>query len=678
MTEWWQGDPIGPPQTGGDWWKADPVYKPEKPGVVEDVAKSVPAGLARGVAGVVGLPGFIQEGADYAASLPGWTYNRLFGSGKFEDTPSMAAGRAAMPRVGVGDVLSAENATKAIEAVTGPIYKPQTLPGEVANTVAEFAPGAVLGGGTAMQRAGQVIIPALASEAAGQATRQVAPAFEPAARAVAGLAAGVGTAIAQRPNTAGGLIREAAPSLDNATITAARQLMDDAAAQGVALTWPEVIQQVSGGATRLADVQRVVENSTGGGGVMRPFMAERAGQVEQAGNTAIGALSDVPLDPVITGMRTQAAAEAAIADRQAGINAMTRPAYQAAEPARVGPQVHAALTGDPLYARTLQEVRNNPALNATVAHLPDDAVGVIDLVQRRLRETAENARVPGQATTSNLAAANLEGARAPAIAAAETATGGVTGPYARAREVQAQLRHDMLEPMVRGPTGQIAAREQVMEQARALLPNQPAAGLDAAVSQTVRQIVRRDPDAAQNLVRTYAQTVFDEAIQNNAGGPNAFGGAKFAAVIIGNPQQARNLEAAVRALPNGHQRWEGFRRFLDVVEATGQRRPEGSATAFNQAVQDQLKRGGAVGEAAAVGATGGVGAIPRLRRWYDELRMGRNTEALARIFTDPASEALLRRLAQEPAGSGRAQALALRLTYLAGSGERSGSAKPIP
>lgn len=1030
MTDWWKSDPVYSPSKGEDeWWKAD---KASKPGVAEDVAKTIPAGLARGAAGVVGMPGFLQEYiADPVASAPGRAYNYFFGSGKFEDTPSMARGRAAAPDIGPGRVLTTENALKPVEAVTGPLYKPQTLPGEITNTLAEMLPNA-LGGGSAVQRAARVLVPTATSETAGQATRQVAPQLEPYARAAFGVAGSVGTAIGQRPGTAAGLIREAAPNLDQATVTAAKALIDEGLSRPnpVHLTWPEAIQAVTGGATRLADVQRVVENSAGGGGVMRPFMAERPGQIQRAGNEQISRLSDTQLDPIETGVRTQQAAAAAMGDTPQGqalaqtvaraaprvtpdeagavIQPALRQSYELREAVRAGEaareygaarnapadvliqtpdvpprpapvfpgeapaarapdvggrpetlgefiarnggiglergdaraagfdqwtipfrgrvakeggrgiddfwrerlieegflppdagggmsrNVHDEILGrlseeragrptyriqdqeraaqrsargasdeeayytdlaredivaaarragmssedldpafldraasrlaskqetDPLQAyenavmasaepaprggaATFGQVDATPVVRhidealqsakggirssleaarkalltpggdvdytvqglhnsrteitdaigaATRAGRNNEArelMGVQQALDRALEEVpayaqarrgfAERSRpldpfesgqplgrvverdqfdrrytLPQEAAPGAIEAGGVSAARefnAAAPAAARTSyenylasqivegsrdvTGNISadalrrtlaqredelrqfpGVVSRIQEIAGARRG--MAPVEAGPLGQVSRADQVMEQARALLPNQPASGLDATVSQTVRHIVRRDPDAAQNLVRTYAQTVFDEAIQNNASGPNAFGGAKFAAVISGNPQQARNLEAAVRALPNGHARWDGFRRFLDVLEATGQRQPAGSQTAFNTAIQDQMKRGGIVGEASAIAASAGTNIPSRLRRWYEELRLGKNTEALARIFTDPKSEGLLRQLAKEPSGSARGQALALRLLYMAGSGERSGSAKPV-
>src|SRR5262249_27121722 len=109
---------------------------------------------------------------------------------------------------------------------------------------------------------------------------------------------------------------------------------------------------------------------------------------------------------------------------------------------------------------------------------------------------------------------------------------------------------------------------------------------------------RNAPALAANLVRQHAESVFNEATQRLASGPNQFGGAKFAATIAGNPQQRRNLEAAVGALPDGDTRWRGFNRLLQVLEASGQRQRPGSMTAFNAQAMRDLEQGG-LSEAAA-------------------------------------------------------------------------------
>ena len=126
------------------------------------------------------------------------------------------------------------------------------------------------------------------------------------------------------------------------------------------------------------------------------------------------------------------------------------------------------------------------------------------------------------------------------------------------------------------------------------------------------------------------------------------------------PQQARHLGAAVRALPNGNLRLEGFRRFLDVLETTGQR-PR-SATAFNEAIKQDLKAGSFAGDVATAAKTGSLSLVKRFSDFRERLNLGRNAEQIAAILSRSNSARVLERLAREPAGRGRAGVLVLRLT----------------
>ncbi|KAA2241150.1 hypothetical protein [Salinarimonas soli] len=1188
-----------PPAKSGGLFDDVPIAS--KPGVVEDVARSSVSGAGRGVAGLWGLPGTFQTGVDWAIGQTLGRAENYLTTGSPTPMTSDDVRRLATERMpnrspipDPTDIFNVEAAQSVINRAPGMAYKPQTTAGEYAGTLTEFATGLPFTAGTWLQRGAQVVIPALTSETAGQAARRISPDLEGPARMVGALGGAFGTAALQRPTTAQGIFREAMGNVDDAAIMRAQRLMDDAAAQGVRLTVPEAVQQATGGATRLADLQRVVEQSAGGGEVMRPFMAQRAGQVQAAGERATGMLSDLALDPGTTGFRTQSAARAAIAETPEGValaervalnaprttaddaGAVIQPAlrqayerregmrsaladgdYAAArnapanvpldggygvrdvtsfglrpEPfvdfpvpvpgappranrsastfeeridrladerlARVNAADNAPSTpldralsaasaasrsvGDdaassivwamqngrqdialtiveraeraaqqsagqrpglpasnPRFAeaeaalrtaaqeaateaaqlRRLYELRRaelpaatvdtsgpgaapsrptGPApeplsqfiarnggiqLDADLAHAgldkfsvpfagrvarpdgksldgfwreklieagylrpgPDGSIArnvrdeVIDLLRREqaggprtyaageagsvdaraaARVETRNAEILGDARRSFLkeledggystrgidqravdqAAEALASGRPdymdvferavmarpvdefvapattgrmipdvqtermpvvglrptqygqvdarPVVAAIdsilETAKGAprqalqaarqalargdgsidttVAGLHAsreaitdlisqakqagagnsvtQLRDVLGQLdtaleavpaygqasrnfaaasrplepfgesrvpgqivQRDQygrdftmpreqapqalerggasaardfnevatpaarqsfenylttrildaatdasgnisadglmralrdsedvvrqfpgvtrrvdeiatarrgLAPVEAGPLGQVAAQNEVLKQARALLPNQPAAGIDRTVSQTVRRVVAKDPDAAQNLVRIYAKTVFDEATQNLQGGPNAFGGAGFAAAIVGNPQQARNLEAAVRALPNGHNRWDGFRRFLDVMEATGQRLPANSSTSANEAIRTQLKQGSPLAEVGNVIRSGGTTVGRRLSDFYEQARLGQNTTKLAEIFTNPAAEGLLRELSRAPVGSAKAQGLALRLTFF---GERA-------
>lgn len=653
----------------------------EKAGLASDIGNAAVSGLKRGAAGVAATPGLLDTLGSWMIGQTAGRVENLVKTGS-PDALTVADVRKRRelaqkegPNVGAERFLTSDNTEALANKLPGAdtSYQPQTTAGEYTKTIGEFAPAALLSPGNALQRSVQVIVPAVTSETAGQVARKVSPDLEPYARLAGAVVGGVGAGIASAPRSAETAIRE---GLQNATprdINRAQVLMQDAARQGVTLSWDEAIQAVTNGATRLSDLRRVVENSRGGGDVFKPIMAQRPGQVQQAGDAAIGALSPQQLGPTQVGVRSQAAAEGTIADTQAAINRMTRPDYQAVEASRVGAPVSNALATDPIYQRTLQEIRNDPTLNRTIAHLPDDSGGVIDLVQRRIREQADNARMPGQANSSNLRAANLEDARTAPITAVEAATGGAGGAYDRARQNQAWARNNILEPMNQGPLGQISRTADAGAQGTALLPSRPLPNSHVEVADTVRNIAARDPQAAQGLIHSVVRQTFDEATQGLASGPNQFGGAKFAAALTGNTQQARNLEAAVRALPNGDVRWEGFNRFIEVMRATGWRPQPGSQTAFNQAIQEELKNGSLIGTAAEAAKTGGTSILKRVMQWREQANLSGNTEEIARILTDPNSGPLLARLAQMPPGSRQAQAVAARLVYLGYAGKNSGS-----
>jgi hypothetical protein len=151
-----------------------------------DVAKSGGVGLGKGGIGLLGLPGDLAElgarGIDRATR---------FVSSKFGVDAPVREDRP--PTYGSADI------TKAVKGVTGEFYKPKTLSGEYASTVGEFGAGLIGGGGVgALGRRAvtQVVAPGLASEAAGQATKDTA--YEPYARVAGALVGGLAPSLAGR------------------------------------------------------------------------------------------------------------------------------------------------------------------------------------------------------------------------------------------------------------------------------------------------------------------------------------------------------------------------------------------------------------------------------------------------------------------------------------------------
>lgn len=627
----------------------------EQPSQLADVAKAGASGLARGAIGLPGILGDVQEASRWVGREVGF------------EPPK----RSILNLPTSQDIIGAASNA----GVPGLDYQPQTAAGQYARTVGEFIPGALIGGGgTAKAVATNAVkfgvAPALVSETAGQAAGMVAPELEPYARFGGAVAGGGLSALAGRPSVAERVLADAARGMTPAQADKAISLFD-LSRQGpnpVPLTLAE-----AAGNERMLNLQRVVE----GQGGLSDFMAQRPAQVQAAGGAAIDTIAPTTNAPSMIGPQIGEAAQGTVQDVTDAINRRSKPLYQASEPVQIDPANFAKLQADPLYMSVLKEVRSDPALNAPIANLPNDAVGVIDLVQRRMRERAANAAVPGQADTSNLRAAVFENSRKEPIQAANEATGSTPaspgspatiGAYERARGLQEAMRRQYLDPLMAGPLGKLSEKDLTTKNAiNALFPSNPLPNSAQEVQTAVSALAMRNPTAARELVRAHVESVFNQATRDLQGGPTQFGGATFKAKLTGNKDQAANLAAAISSLPNGQQILSGFDKMLGIMAATGQRQRIGSQTAFNAELQGQLKSGSIVGESA---ATGGIKLPQRMRDAYQAWNLGRNVEEVARLLTDPEAVPVFRALANAPAGSSKAIAAATRLAIIAQSSNK--------
>lgn len=599
------------------------VTREDPPSTAMDVGRGLASGVGKGVAGLVGLPGLASRSMD-------WLVGR---AGEAIGLPPPAAGPAQPPNL----LPQPAQVQAAMESVTGEFPKPQTRAGEYAQTVGEFIPGALMGpGGIVRNITAFGVAPGIASEAAGGATKGTA--LEPWARGGAALASGVGAAVLTAPRTTAGAVSRAAGDIDQATLQQAEALFQEAAAMGAPITRAEAIQHVTGGATGMGNLQRVVE----GQGGMKPFFAERAAGNEAAMGRMVDSITPAAPNPSTIGPAVGTAAEGTINDVRGVINAASEPFYNAASTVRVNPQDMAAIRAHPSWNEARNAIRNDPQLNRYVANLPDDSVGFINEVKKYADQAAENAAAPVNAQRNQQRAAGYTQDAASFRAAAEAAS----PDYATALAIQRDARERFLQPLLDGPLGKIASRDTTTQKAISVLfPNNPLPNSADEIGTAVRAVSQRNAYAARNLVRAHLESVWNEATQNLASGVNSYGGAKFAAVVRGNPQQAANLEAAIRALPNGDQVWPGVDRFMTVLEAQGQRQAIGSQTAFNQEVLQDLRRGNFTSEAGSLVLGLGVKFPQRVKDGIERWRMGNNVDELARLFTDPAAGREFARLA---------------------------------
>jgi hypothetical protein len=621
----------------------------QPPGELADAAKNAPHALARGVAAVAGLPGDAAYGmrwlADKGKQLFGAEHDQQYvetGRPKgMPDTPFTGLVPEPPTSAKVRDVL---------EDTTGlGGYKPQTRTGKYTGAVAEFLPGALGPGGLVRNALRYAVAPGLASEAAGHATE--GSAYEPYARVLGGLAGLGGANYLSRPNAGPRAVSQGLRGVGEQDIAGAGRLMMEARVRGIELTWPEAIDQVTNGRSSLGNLQRIVEASPGGSEVMRPFMAERPGQVERAFNAQMGDIVPVPMTPSQIGPRASETATGIIEGARQRINRRTAPDYTAARsdtvPDRTLARMHRSVPG---FTQALEHVRTQPNWAAELQGLPDNSVIVLDAVKRRMQQTAENM---GAATNPDrdLFVASSQGRASQAV---DRAARRASSPYRRALDEQARARGADLEPLQQSPVGRISDAGDTRAAQTALLPDKPLPGSAAETGRATRQMVQADRQVTQNLIRTRLEGMYNTAARDLQAGPSEFAGAAARSRMVGDRQMRRNIRAALSELPNGARISEGFDNLMNIFQATGRRQRIGSQTAFNQEYQRQLQGGGLTGE-------GFTGARRAIRERYQQWRLGRNLDELARLLTDQGAQNRLMELARMRYADPRSWVLAEQL-----------------
>lgn len=153
-------------------------------GPVEDVHRSTRSGIPVGLAAIAALPREINDiSANWAEENRVFGDNEglrraLFGTPGTEDTPSI-------PWPSTSELVEGFEEGAGVE-----LWEPQTTAGEYGRTIGEFASGGLSPGGIGARTA-RVVVPAVASEAAGQATAGTE--WEGPARFAGAIVGGIGT-----------------------------------------------------------------------------------------------------------------------------------------------------------------------------------------------------------------------------------------------------------------------------------------------------------------------------------------------------------------------------------------------------------------------------------------------------------------------------------------------------
>jgi hypothetical protein len=211
-----------------------------------------------------------------------------------------------------------------------------------------------------------------------------------------------------------------------------------------------------------------------------------------------------------------------------------------------------------------------------------------------------------------------------------------------------------IQPLKQGLVGAISEtigipEQMIAQQSGILAPRNPKATFPEDIKRTVELLRRKDPTVAADWTRAELQGTFDKAARDKITGGNQFGGANFAASITGNKAQKDNLQALIEA-SSGKDSWKGFENMLETMQAQGQRVPAGSATTFNNLLTQEMESGGKGAFAKY------VTSLPTMaREGIQAWELGKNTEMLAKMLTDPKTVEKLNELAKTKPDSRKAR-----------------------
>jgi hypothetical protein len=452
------------------------------------------------------------------------------------------------------------------------------------------------------------------------------------------LATGGATAVAGAPfamrSTTADIANKGLRNVTPDQLRMADLLMKDSARMGSPITGAEAIAQVTGNKSLLG-TQRFVENAQSSQPIMNQFMTDRPAGQRQAFETAVQNVGPQPTSATPLNMRN--AAGQLISGAEKSVTENVKPMYDRAGNLAVYPAP--SVLANPKIQEAIDKVTataeygvkgGNPnqfeTLIAAKKYLDDEYKGQMSAVTGLKKGAGEIT-----ATAANELSTYLK----------ENSPAYKQGAY-NYQTAQTQ----QLNPIRQGPVGQIA---EGADAAQVLMPKAPVALYEKDIKRTVELLRRKDPEAVPSFVRQQLEANFNEAAQNLQSGPNQMGGPKFVANIAGNEQQRKNLRELI-VEGSGMQAYQGFEKFMETMQAQGQRLPANSATAFFQETQQQLGAGPLSKAATPLQPS-------RVAKFFEEYQMGNNSKKLAEMLVDPNSVNKLEELARTGPKSLKRQAI---------------------
>lgn len=482
--------------------------------------------------------------------------------------------------------------------------------------------------------------------------------------------AGVGALTSLRSAPAS-IARESVENITPQQIKQAQMLQSMANAYKTPLTTAEAIAQVTG-SSPLQNVQRVVEQSKRGGPILSEMMVNRPKANAELMNLYTTQLGGQPSSQVPILMKD--IATDVVKGAESSLTANTRPYYRAAVeemraaqnagkefmlPQVFNEEVNALVKSNPAIKDALNHVTSNEYTGAFKAakNSPESLIAAKKYLDAQYTKFSD--RVSGNLDKEKAANAWSGSRELDAFLSQKSPE------YAKGSQIYESAQKTQIQPLKQGGIGVMAEQtgtpEQLMQgQREVLMPTNPAATFKPDIERMVDLLRRRN--VSQNPMSNYETIIpswtgqslrglYNQASKDIAGGANQFGGAKFAVQIAGNPQQKENLFTLLEK-GSGQQAKQTMGDILDIFSAQGKRQPAGSMTEYNKLLNEQVGTGGLIGEVATA-----VTKPSTIRRWYENLKYGQNTEALANLLRDPEGVKKLIDMAKKAPESAKSQAI---------------------
>jgi len=397
----------------------------------------------------------------------------------------------------------------------------------------------------------------------------------------------------------------------------------------VPLTLPEMVDDPA----LLAFQKRLTQNPGAAGEVMKGFNEPRFKQaIPQAFDNFVKSNISRVASPEAAGRKGQQAAQGIVTRAMQKRSDAAKPFYEISYGQTIGEDTLAGLMKNPRIAREVKAVRADPDFAQLIGDLPDNSVGVLDTVKKRLDDLIESAARTGE----NARAKALQATKSELVTALDEAS----PAYRAARQAFAK-RSPQVERIQNSIAGAIAELQggDTAKAAGMLFKGTPAE------IRYARKLIRTsDPDAWDAL----AAAAFQGQASKSTSAQTLFTGFTKSAAVEGRwkamlgPQQAK-----------------AFDRFFGALERAN-RVKIGSDTQMNAEAAQVLADGLQTMQerAAAEIARGRGGPIDRATDLiFSGFDWARNTirnnqyEELARIFTGQGGEELATKLAKVKPGT---------------------------